>query len=80
MRTTLDLDDDVLFFAKDLARRQKRSAGEVISELARIGLRQALEASGATATEEFLGFEPIAPNGRHASNDDVNRLRSEIGD
>ena len=79
MRTTLDLDDDVLISAKDLARRQKRSAGDVISELARIGLRQTLAATGG-ASEAFLGFEPIASNGRHATNDDVNRLRSEFGD
>lgn len=80
MRTTLDLDDDVLISAKEMARRQKRSAGDVISELARIGLQQTLAADGGSTTQEFLGFEPIAPNGRHATNDDVNRLRAEIGD
>lgn len=80
MRTTLDLDDDVLISAKDLARRQKRTAGEVISQLARIGLRQSLnEATGRTEAE-FLGFEPIAPQGTIATNGDVNRLRADLGD
>ncbi|MFT4103291.1 MAG: CopG family transcriptional regulator [Burkholderiaceae bacterium] len=35
MRTTLDIADDVLFAAKELARREKKSLGQVISELAR---------------------------------------------
>ena len=39
MRTTLSLDDDVLAFAKELARQQDRSLGHVISELAREGAR-----------------------------------------
>ena len=38
MRTTLTIDDDVLQVAKELAARQKRSVGEVISELARRGV------------------------------------------
>ena len=79
MRTTLDLDDDVLISAKDLARRQKRTAGDVISELARIGLR-ALTASDEGAPSTFLGFEPIASTGQITTNEDVNRLRAEHGD
>lgn len=39
MRTTLSLDDDVLEAARALARADDRSLGEVISELARRGLR-----------------------------------------
>lgn len=39
MRTTLNLDPDVLHAARHLAGRQRRSLGEVISELARQGLR-----------------------------------------
>lgn len=80
MRTTLDLDDDVLISAKDMARRQKRTAGDVISELARIGLRQTLAATDETARSAFLGFEPILPNGLITTNEDVNRLRAELGD
>jgi hypothetical protein len=40
MRTTLSIDDDVLYAVKSLARRQGLSVGEVLSELA----RQALQA------------------------------------
>ena len=38
MRTTLDIEDDVLQAAKELAQRQGATAGQVISALARRGL------------------------------------------
>jgi hypothetical protein len=38
MRTTLDIEDDVLRAAKDLAERENRSMGKVLSDLARRGL------------------------------------------
>jgi hypothetical protein len=38
MRTTLDIDDDVLAAAKELASGQKTTAGKVISDLARKAL------------------------------------------
>ncbi len=38
MRTTLDLDDDILQAAKELAALRKTTAGKVLSELARKGL------------------------------------------
>ena len=41
MRTTLDIDDDILQAAKELARVEKKTAGQVLSELARKELTQA---------------------------------------
>jgi hypothetical protein len=38
MRTTLDIDDDVLAVAKDIAAASRSSAGKVLSQLARLGL------------------------------------------
>jgi hypothetical protein len=38
MRTTLDIDDDVLLAVKELAVVQKSTAGKVLSELARKAL------------------------------------------
>ena len=38
MRTTLNIDEDVLRAAKELARREKKTAGAVISELTRRAL------------------------------------------
>jgi hypothetical protein len=39
MRTTLRIDEDVLRAARSLARAEGRSVGEMVSELARRGLR-----------------------------------------
>lgn len=41
MRTTLTLDDDILRAARSLAAMENRSIGDVISDLARRGLRPA---------------------------------------
>lgn len=38
MRTTVDLDEDILRVAKSLARESEKSLGRVISDLARRGL------------------------------------------
>jgi hypothetical protein len=47
MRTTLDLDDDVIAAARELASESRRSLGSVVSELARRGLTPArVEADG----------------------------------
>ena len=47
MRTTLDIADDVVSAAKELAATERRSLGSVISELARQGLTPArVEAEG----------------------------------
>lgn len=47
MRTTLDLDEDVMAAARELAADGRRSVGSVVSELARRGLTPArVEADG----------------------------------
>ncbi len=47
MRTTLNLDDDLVSAARELAAAQRRSLGSVISELAQRGLTPArVEADG----------------------------------
>ncbi len=42
MRTTLDIDDDVLTAAKQLAEKRKSTAGEVVSDLVRQALTTSL--------------------------------------
>ncbi|MGQ0775139.1 MAG: antitoxin [Pseudonocardiales bacterium] len=63
MRTTLDLDDDVVAAARELAAGQRRSLGSVISELARRGLTPArVEAdSGLPVIRVPAGTSPITP-------------------
>lgn len=81
MRTTLDIEDDVLAAAKELARRDHTSAGRVISELARRALTQAVPTAGATAQEPeaIYGFRPFASRGGVVSNEKVDQLRDEDG-
>ena len=43
MRTTLDIEDDVLQAAKELARKEGSTAGAVISRLARDGLQRPMQ-------------------------------------
>ncbi len=40
MRTTLAIDDDVLIAAKAIAQQERKSVGEVVSDLARRALRR----------------------------------------
>ncbi len=79
MRTTLDIDDDVLQAAKELARRERKTAGRMLSELARRGLNQAKETSSnaPAAKEVFLGFHPFARRGPIVTNEMIDRLREE---
>ena len=80
MRTTLDLDDDVLASAKEIARRDKKTAGQVLSELARRALTQpspgAGEARSAREPAAF-GFRPFAPRGGVVTNECVRQLRDD---
>lgn len=82
MRTTLDLDDDVLDAAKDLARRQRVTAGHLISRLLRERLSGAASAIAGVPAEPAVnaaGFRPLPSRGVLVSNDQVNRLREQEG-
>ena len=79
MRTTLDIDPEVLQAAKELARQQRRTAGEVLSDLARQALRAAAAPSSIEAPASFFGFRPFAPRGTPVTNETVDRLRDESG-
>lgn len=79
MRTTLDLDPDVLAAARELSRRRRQSLGRVLSDLAR---RALTTDSAPTATREpasFHGFSPFPSDGRIVDNETVERLRDEEG-
>ena len=39
MRTTIDIEEDVLAAAKDLAAQRNQSAGKVVSDLLRLALK-----------------------------------------
>jgi hypothetical protein len=46
VRTTLDLDDDILLTAKEMAATRGLTAGQMVSELARKGLAASAPAAG----------------------------------
>ena len=78
MRTTLDIADDVLMAVKERARRQKRSAGDLLSELAREALtRRYREDSEVKKPKSFYGFDPLPPRGEAVSNELIDKLREE---
>ena len=57
MRTTLSIDDEVLYAVKSLARREGRSLGEVLSELARRALQTPAAASAVGGAAGALDAE-----------------------
>ena len=78
MRTTLDIAEDVLLAVKDRARRERRSAGELLSELAREALTHRYHGSSEVREPaSFYGFEPLPPRGGAVSNELIDKLREE---
>ena len=77
MRTTLDIADDVLRAAKERARRENKSAGEVISELARAALTAASGASEVKSPAARFGFRPFPKRGGIITNELVDGLRED---
>ena len=91
MRTTLDIADDVLFAAKEIAQREKKPLGFIISELARRAFAtsnapasaEASDAStpGARVAQQLAsyGITPLPPRGGVVSNELIDRLRDTEG-
>lgn len=75
MRTTLNVDDDVLLAVQERARREKRSAGQVLSELARQSLTTQYPAG--TDTPSRHGFKPLPHRGVSISDALIDQLREE---
>ena len=81
MRTTLEIEDDVLVAAKELARRGGTTAGRVISDLVRQALTQPAATTATSAREPaaVYGFRPFPSRGSVVSNEKVDKLRDEEG-
>lgn len=74
MRTTLEIDDDLLLTVKEIAHQQKTSAGSVVSSLLRESLRPR------SFTLEYRDGVPTLPqrrNGPIVTTELVNRLLDE---
>ena len=75
MRTTLVIDDDVLRAAKERARHERRTVGQVLSDLA----RQAMTGEGQAGESVRQGFVVLPARGGVVSNELVTELRDEEG-
>jgi hypothetical protein len=80
MRTTIDLESDVLAAAKEIARQQHTSVGKVISQL----VRQTLTGTANPQTigrqmPTVPGFEPFPARDVIVTNEFIDRLRDAEG-
>jgi hypothetical protein len=76
VRTTISLDDDVLLAIRERARRERRTTGQVLSELA----RQALTGQhrpDPERTKSRHGFAPLPHRGAAVSNELIDQLRED---
>lgn len=83
MRTTLDIDEDVLAAAKELAKAQNSTAGEVISDLVRKALTFAAGADDRGAAPHGLLYEDgwyVLPSrgGAVVTNELIDKIQEEL--
>ena len=76
MRTTLDIDDDLLITARELAARQRRSCGEGVS----MWLRKSLAPELSTNQRNGIILFPRQPDAGVVTLEHVNALRDELSD
>lgn len=82
MRTTLDIEADVMAAAKEMARRQNVGVGKVISRLVRQALTGVSDADAKNITEAstaVTGFNPFPPRDVIVTNELIDRLRDAEG-
>jgi hypothetical protein len=74
MRTTLDIEDDVLLAVKQMSRQRHMTAGKLLSELAR---RAIAPAQRVTRKRNGAPLFPARPDAAVVTLELVNRLRDE---
>lgn len=81
MRTTFDIEDDVLAAAKEIARREHVSAGQVVSRLLREALSGKAQRQSALASGEMGvgGFRPFPSQGVVVTDEQIDALRDAEG-
>ena len=77
MRTTLDIEEDVLLAVKELARRENTTAGKVVSRLVR------KELAGDAPRSRKITYKngvPVLPSrGRIITNEFIDKIREDEG-
>jgi len=84
MRTTLDIDDEVLAAVKEVAKRERSTAGQVVSRYMRQVFTGALVEldridSVSSNSTDITGFRPFPAGGKLVTNDELNRVRDKEG-
>ena len=81
MRTTLDIDIDVLETAKEIARKEKKTAGAVISDLARRGFygRESYVSDSPEHYGQRNGVPVLPPTGSLVSESSIQKIRDTEG-
>ena len=85
MRTTLEIEDDIYLYARQVALAEQVSVGKVVTRLMREGARVAGQVSAKTSVPDPDGYVyrngiPIIPgDGRVITQDLIDRIRDEEG-
>ena len=74
MRTTVDIEEDILLAAKEIARQQKITLGQVLSDLA----RKSLTRKSPVSKKHGLPLFPVRPDAGIVTLELVNHLRDEL--
>jgi len=77
MRTTLDIADDVLRAAKERARHERKTVGQMLSELARQALTAPYETRGVKEPKATYGLRPFASRGGLVTNELIDKLSED---
>lgn len=77
MRTTLDIDDDVLNASKERARREGKTAGQVVSELLRQALTSRATPAAVREAPAVYGVRPFPSGGTIVTNEMIDQLRQD---
>jgi hypothetical protein len=78
MRTTLDIDDDILSAARELARAEGRTIGEIISDLARQALTAPIPGLAETGQVALSKWPTLPSRGGIVTTEIVKRIQEEL--
>lgn len=82
MRTTLDIDDDVLSAAKELANKEKKTAGKILSEFFRRAMHTPAAAASKAGARKFSmknGIPVLPSRGEVVTVEKIRRIMDEEG-
>ena len=80
MRTTLDIEDDVYLYAREIAAAERISVGKVVSRIMRDGLRNSTAAAASTGAYVYRnGIPIIPPSNRVVTQALIDKIRDDEG-